>query len=604
MRVITGRRILYGGQIQPGTIIINDAGKIDAVLPHRSSAADYARLGDRVKFDDYGEYVVMPGLVDAHVHLNEPGRTDWEGFRTGTMSAAAGGVTTVIDMPLNAIPPTTTLENFKRKIDAAQGQCWVDVAFWGGVVPGNSKDLLPLIDAGIRGFKCFMIDSGVDEFPAVNENDIIEAMSVLADQPTILMFHAEFLPPISSSVGDAVMHSQPPLQPTGPITAYKTFLESRPPSFETYAISMICALAKNAPRLNLHVVHLSAAEALQTLEDARADGIRITAETCFHYLTFAAESIPDSRTDLKCCPPIRTADNQESLWDGLIRSVENKGILSRRQSFANVQTAAFSGSPSSLTPPLSNGSTSPFGAQQSMGLTQSQQPFGPVLRTVVSDHSPCTPELKGLSKGDFFSSWGGISSVGLGLRILWTECLRRAGLEEDIGEESAGIGHYHPPLPQKKAVPNPRKAFFDSVSMFTGSNTMGISPGSSPGRSPGRSYSFIDDTTPTEQEINDILLSIWRWTSYNTSVQSGLIHRKGSLTEGKDADIVVFDATFADEPLLLDQVYYKNKISPYVGMRLRGRVVETILGGNTIYEHSTGLSETPLGSLILERRVS
>ena len=231
----------------------------------------------------------------------------------------------------------------------------------------------------------------VAEFPAVSSADIAKAMTELADEPTTLMFHAEMIPPITDSVGDDVQWSLPPLAPIGPLNEYKTFLASRPASFETYAISEILSLASLAPDLSLHIVHLSAVEAIPLLREARADGVKITAETCFHYLSLAAEAIKDGDTRHKCCPPIRTKSNQDSLWDELLR--ENDSVID----------------------------------------------------TVVSDHSPCTPSLKLLphsiangdarkseDNGDFFAAWGGVSSVGLGLSILWTEGQRRGISIEDV----------------------------------------------------------------------------------------------------------------------------------------------------------------------------
>ncbi|KAK5275540.1 Allantoinase, partial [Exophiala xenobiotica] len=256
-------------------------------------------------------------LVDAHVHLNEPGRTEWEGFYTGTQAAAFGGVTTVVDMPLNAIPPTTTVAGLQEKIKAAQGQCWVDVGFYGGIIPGNEGELKALVREGVRGFKGFLIDSGVEEFPAVSSGDIQKVFAELADEPTTVMFHAEMIPPIADSVGDDVQTSLPPLAPHGPLNAYSTFLESRPPSFETYAIEEILSLAHIAPNLPLHIVHLSAMEAIPLLRKARSQGINITAETCPHYLSLAAEQVALGDTRHKCCPPIRSQSNQDQLWDEL-----------------------------------------------------------------------------------------------------------------------------------------------------------------------------------------------------------------------------------------------------------------------------------------------
>ncbi|KAI8956584.1 allantoinase [Daldinia sp. FL1419] len=396
--------------LTPATVSISPAtGKIVDIVPTTLPKASFA---PSTTYINYGTKLLIPGLVDAHVHLNEPGRTEWEGFSTGTRAAASGGVTTVVDMPLNAIPPTTTLAGFKEKLAASQGQCWVDVGFYGGVIPGNADELVPLVEAGVRGFKGFLIESGVDEFPAISSNDIALAMKTLNGTPTTLMFHAEMIPPIADSVGDAVQASEPPLAPHGDLQSYKTFLESRPPSFETYAIDQIVSLAHLAPGLHLHIVHLSATQAIPILKAARKSGVDITAETCFHYLGLAAESVEDGDCRYKCCPPIREQLNQDGLWEELA-------------------------APDSC------------------------------IKTIVSDHSPCTPELKLLPPylqtieaphmhhsdsgidmtadladanakqtkaqaqvakdvGDFFAAWGGISSVGLGLPILYTSAKKRA----------------------------------------------------------------------------------------------------------------------------------------------------------------------------------
>jgi allantoinase len=505
--VFASSRAVIEGRLTPATIIISKTtGKItaihDSVLGRTSFPAD-------ATYNDYTPHVLLPGLVDAHVHLNEPGRTEWEGFYTGTQAAAFGGVTTVIDMPLNAIPPTTTMQGLKEKVAAAQGKCWVDVGFYGGIIPGNAAELKPLVRAGVRGFKGFLIDSGVEEFPAVSAEDITKVFGELADEPTTVMFHAEMIPPITQSVGDDVQTSRPPAQPSGPLEKYQTFLDSRPAAFETCAISQIVHLAPLAPHLPLHIVHLSAVEAIPILRDARARGIRITAETCFHYLSLAAEDVPDGDTRHKCCPPIRSESNQEGLWRELLAGEEGGGVIS----------------------------------------------------TVVSDHSPCTPDLKllpahvpgavvassssgggktaasscGAKKddktGDFFGAWGGISSVGLGLSILWTESQRRH---------------------------------------LEGSKT---------------------------------LLDIARWCCKNTASQVGLEGRKGEFRVGLDGDVCVFDpeASFVVEP---HTMLFRNKCSPYEGRLLKGVAVETWLRGRRIHSRSGGFGDgtVPTGELLLEPR--
>ncbi|KAJ8131998.1 hypothetical protein O1611_g1624 [Lasiodiplodia mahajangana] len=256
--------------LTPASISISPTtGKIVAVV---AAVLPKTSFPSNATYINYGSKLLIPGLVDAHVHLNEPGRTEWEGFNTGTRAAASGGVTTVVDMPLNAIPPTTTLAGFKEKLAASRDQCWVDVGFYGGVIPGNVDELLPLVEAGVRGFKGFLIESGVEEFPAISSTDIELAMQTLNGTPTTLMFHAEMIPPITDSVGDAVQISQPPLAPKGTLKEYQTFLESRPPSFETYAIEEIISLAHLATNLHLHIVHLSATQAIPILKEARERG--------------------------------------------------------------------------------------------------------------------------------------------------------------------------------------------------------------------------------------------------------------------------------------------------------------------------------------------
>ncbi|ELR02447.1 hypothetical protein VC83_07170 [Pseudogymnoascus destructans] len=479
--------------VSPATITISPAtGKILSVRPEVVPQSEFS--ADTV-YIDHSPNIILPGLVDAHVHLNEPGRTEWEGFWTGTRAAASGGVTTVIDMPLNAIPPTTTVAGLKEKIKAAEGQCWVDIGFYGGIIPGNADELVPLVEAGVRGFKGFLIESGVDEFPAVSSKDVALVLETLATQPTTVLFHAEMIPPITDSIGDDVQASLLPAYPHGPLDAYSSFLASRPPAFETYAIEEVISLAHLAPSLPLHIVHLSAIQAIPLLREARQKGIKITAETCFHYLSLASEDVATGDTRHKCCPPIREASNRDGLWAEL-------------------------------------------------------NELNSVIQTIVSDHSPCTPELKllpdhlsvaepgtaddGKAKGDFFASWGGISSVGLGLPILWTSA-------------------HNQTAQQKPAL------------------------------------SIID---------------VVRLCCVNTTKQVGLEHLKGALKEGLDADICVFDdeGSFVVEKT---DMLFRNKVTPYQGKRLKGVVRETYLRGTKIYgreEGVVGKSQKPSGILLLEKR--
>jgi allantoinase len=283
--------------IVPAAIHVAD-GRITRVAPWDDAP------GDVVDFEDLA---ILPGVVDTHVHLNEPGRTDWEGFATATRAAALGGVTTLVDMPLNSIPATTTREALAAKRAAARGRCAVDVGFWGGVVPGNAGELEGLVADGVRGFKCFLVDSGVEEFGWVGEAELAPAMAILARAGRPLLCHAELAGPIDA-VADAVAAMDP--------RRYATYLASRPPAAEEQAIALLVRLCR-ATRAHTHVVHHSAASALSQLRAARADGLPLTAETCPHYLHFTAEAIPDGATPFKCAPPIRDAANREALWRAL-----------------------------------------------------------------------------------------------------------------------------------------------------------------------------------------------------------------------------------------------------------------------------------------------
>ncbi len=285
--------------IGPASVHIS-RGKIAAIREWEDVVVD-------AELTDAGNSIVMPGNVDAHVHVNEPGRTEWEGYVTATRAAAAGGVTTIIDMPLNSIPPTTTLAGFEKKLAAAVGKCTVDVAFWGGVVPGNTAELAPLIERGVRGFKCFLIHSGVDEFPHVSESDLRIAMPEIARLGSVLLVHAEVSGPI-----DAAAETLAGLDPRH----YDTFLRSRPRESENDAVALMIRLCRKTG-CRVHIVHHSSSDALPMLRAARAEGLPLTVETCPHYLTFAAEEIGDGATHFKCCPPVRERENREKLWEAI-----------------------------------------------------------------------------------------------------------------------------------------------------------------------------------------------------------------------------------------------------------------------------------------------
>ncbi|SCU93828.1 LAMI_0E15720g1_1 [Lachancea mirantina] len=536
IKAISSSNVILEGLQQPATIVYStESGKILEIFDEVVPRLQDSRLAS-LNVSEYiivSPHVIMPGLVDTHVHLNEPGRTEWEGFATGTQAAATGGVTTVVDMPLNAIPPTTTVENLEIKLSAAEGQLWCDVAFWGGLVPDNIESLVPLVQAGVRGFKGFLIDSGVDEFPMIEKRHIKAAFDVLEGHKTVLLFHAELqssshhhtvvnndglnLRSIRSLDGTETMTEEQsnalalstvlsPAEPrrgepshivhhddqiSAPLTeaakeddnlsnidpkSYLSFLLSRPDAFETNAIGLIISCLKEMMQKKgsvtpVHIVHLASREAIPLVASAQRDfNLPITAETCFHYLTFAAERIERSATVMKCCPPIRDENNRLGLWEGL-----TDGIIS----------------------------------------------------TVVSDHSPCTPELKNLANGDFFAAWGGISSVGLGLPIIFTEAQKFS-----------------------------------------------------------RSITLCD---------------IVRWCCENTAIQVGLQDRKGFLKVGHDADFIIFDR-YQEQKIRNENVQFRNKITAYHKLPLRGRVLTTVLRGRVIFEDDSGISSNPMGQTLLEPR--
>jgi allantoinase len=339
--ILRSRRVVLPDGERPAAVAIRD-GVIVAVAPY-----------DALSGTDLGDLALLPGLVDTHVHVNEPGRTEWEGFATATRAAAAGGVTSIVDMPLNSIPPTVSVAALAEKQAAARGQCFVDVGFWGGAVPGNAGELAALHEAGVFGFKCFLVDSGVPEFPPLDRTGLDLA---LASVDALFIVHAE---------DPSALHEAPPSHD------YADFLASRPPAAELNAVATAIDAAARADG-RVHILHLSAAGALPMLRAARSSGIRVTAETCPHYLTLEAEAVPAGATQYKCCPPIREHANREVLWLGL-----DAGDID----------------------------------------------------IVVSDHSPCTPELK---RGDFAAAWGGIASLQLGLPVVWTEARSRGSSLSDI----------------------------------------------------------------------------------------------------------------------------------------------------------------------------
>jgi allantoinase len=293
--MIRARRAVLPDGTRPAAVAIRD-GRITEVGPY-----DAATAGETVVLGD--DEALLPGLVDTHVHVNEPGRAEWEGFASATRAAAAGGITTIIDMPLNSVPPTTDAGALRAKREAATGQIHVDVGFWGGAVPGNTGALAGLHQAGAFGFKAFLIDSGVPEFPPLDEAGLDGVMRQAAGLGSMVIVHAE----------DAAAIEAAP-RAGGP--GYGSFLRSRPGAAEVTAIEQVIDLARRTGA-RAHVLHLSAADAIGLLAGARRRGARVTAETCPHYLALAAEDIPDGATQFKCCPPIRERANRERLWQAL-----------------------------------------------------------------------------------------------------------------------------------------------------------------------------------------------------------------------------------------------------------------------------------------------
>ncbi|MGW3659939.1 allantoinase AllB [Streptomyces sp. NPDC005151] len=349
--ILRSTRVVTPEGTRPAAVAVAD-GTIDAVLPYDTEVPAGARL------QDFGDDVLLPGLVDTHVHVNDPGRTEWEGFWTATRAAAAGGITTLLDMPLNSLPPTTTVGHLRTKQQVAAAKAHIDTGFWGGAIPSNVKDLRPLHEAGVFGFKCFLSPSGVEEFPELDREQLARSLAEIAGFDGLLIVHAE-----------DPHHLAAAPQRSGP--AYADFLASRPRDAENTAIESLIAHAR---RLNarIHVLHLSSSDALPLIAAAKREGVRVTVESCPHFLTLTAEEVPDGATEFKCCPPIREAANQDALWAGLADGT---------------------------------------------------------IDCIVSDHSPCTADLK---TPDFASAWGGISSLQLGLPAIWTEARRRGHSLDDV----------------------------------------------------------------------------------------------------------------------------------------------------------------------------
>ncbi|MFK4106889.1 allantoinase AllB [Streptomyces sp. NPDC019531] len=349
--VLRSTRVITPEGTRPASVAVAD-GRITAVLPYEGEAPSGARI------ENLGDDVLLPGLVDTHVHVNDPGRTEWEGFWTATRAAAAGGITTLVDMPLNSLPPTTTVDNLRTKREVAADKAHIDVGFWGGALPDNVKDLRPLHESGVFGFKAFLSPSGVDEFPHLDQDGLARSLAEIASFGGLLIVHAE-----------DPHHLEAAPQQGGP--RYADFLASRPRDAENTAIAQLIAQAKRLDA-RVHVLHLSSSDALPLIARAKADGVRITVETCPHYLTLTAEEVPDGASEFKCCPPIRESANQDLLWQALADGT---------------------------------------------------------IECVVTDHSPSTADLK---TDDFATAWGGISGLQLSLSAVWTEARRRGHSLEDV----------------------------------------------------------------------------------------------------------------------------------------------------------------------------
>jgi allantoinase len=438
------RVVLPDGRVAPAAVLFDGEGRIEAVL-EGGAITDAGVL-------DVGDLVVAPGIVDSHVHVNEPGRTDWEGFTSATRAAAAGGVTTLVDMPLNSIPVTTTAAAFETKRAATTGQLSVDVAFWGGVVPDNAAALPGLAEAGALGCKAFLVHSGIEEFPNTTESDLRRAMPILRAQGLPLLAHAEL------DLGAPGSELDP--------RVYRGYLESRPPAWEDEAIRLLVNLCRETG-CPVHVVHLSSASSLDLVRAAKADGLPFTVETCPHYLCLEAETIPDGETRFKCAPPIRGHANREALWAGLAAGV---------------------------------------------------------IDLIVTDHSPCVPQLKLAERGDFHQAWGGISSLQLGLPAVWTAARGR------------GFG----------------------------------------------------------------LPALATWMSAAPARLAGLGDRKGRLTAGLDADLVVWDP---DDARRIDagELRFRHPVSPYLGQVLYGRVRMTILRGQIVFDGADDRETEARGRMLLGR---
>lgn len=374
LQAFCSQRIVTPQGVRSGALLV-EGETIRGIVERPQVPSDVALM-------DFGESAILPGLVDSHVHINEPGRADWEGFATGTRAAAAGGYTLIVDMPLNCLPPTTTVEALEAKRACAKGSSLVDWALWGGVVGDNRQHIEPLAAAGVPGFKCFLVDPGIDGFAMVTEQQLREALPYVAKTGLPLLVHAEVPGPIKVATRE-LDHAD--------WRRYDTYLRSRPDDAELAAIDLLLSLCREF-RFRLHIVHLSTSQALVALRRAKSEGLPVTVETCPHYLYFSAEQIADGATLCKCAPPLRSEANREQLWQAL-----REGVID----------------------------------------------------FVVTDHSPCPPQMKRLEEGSFRTAWGGIASLSVALPVMWTESRGRGCTLSDIAcwmaekpAQLAGCGHH------------------------------------------------------------------------------------------------------------------------------------------------------------------
>lgn len=346
MKAFISKRVVLPDGIKEAAVIVDD-GIITVTLP-----ALHSREG--IEVIDVGNKILMPGVIDPHVHINEPGRTDWEGFNTATKAAIAGGITMLVDMPLNSSPVTTTAKAYDEKINAAQNKLHTNAGLWGGIIPGNINDIEPLIEKGVLGFKAFLTHSGIDDFPNATEEDLRKAMPIIAKHHLPLLVHCELT--------DDKQRSTPNAQ-----RSYANYLNTRPKKWEDNAIAMMIRLCEefNCP---VHIVHLSSADSIEQIVNAKQRGLPLTVETGQHYLYFNAEDIKDGQTQFKCAPPIREKENNDKLWQAL-----KDGVID----------------------------------------------------FVATDHSPATPSLKEIESGNFMKAWGGIASIQFALPVLWTAAKKR-----------------------------------------------------------------------------------------------------------------------------------------------------------------------------------